>query len=376
MNEQQRARIGRRVSAISLATNVLLGAIKAVLGLLSGSIALMADAFHSVSDAGTSLILLLGFRIAAKPPDAQHPFGHGRAEHVSTFLLATILGVAAFEFFKDSAQRIVNPPVLEIPVWVILVLLVTILAKEGLFFYTIRQANRINSEALRADAWHHRSDTLSTVIVILGLAATRLGWPWIDPLAGMGVGIMIAVLSVRLLMRSTSRLLGEAPTRKEVSEIKQEAKQIEGVRGVHEVIIHRYGASQWVSLHVEVPEEVTAGELHRITDEVEKHLESQGFTSVVVHPDPVSVRHPQHAAVRSFLDQYLEREPQIVAFQDLRLMGSGGGRGQIHVDMIVRPGTCSADGNRWRQELAGDLAKMLPGWQAHISIRQAMSALT
>lgn len=374
MDNVVRAQVGRRVAGISVVVNVLLGIVKVLLGLSSGSIGLLADAFHSLSDAGSSLVLVIGFRIAAKPPDRRHPFGHGRAEHMATFILAVILGIAAFEFFKNSLQRAFTPPLLEIPGWVLAVLLSTVAAKEALFWYTMRQAKRIESEALRADAWHHRSDTLSTLIVLGGLGASRLGWPWVDPVAGMAVGVLIAVLSVQLLTRSSSHLLGEAPSKREVRRIKDEACRVQGVLGAHKVIVHRYGASRWVSLHVEVPERLTAGELHTIADAVERQLEEQGYDSVVVHADPVSEHHPLLPQVRELTEGFVARADNIITFRDLRLIGGATGPARMVVDLFVQPGISTTEIEVLRLDFSRQAQGAFPDLTVQIVIRQAVSS--
>ncbi len=374
MDNVTRAQIGHRVAGISVATNAILGIVKVVLGLLSGSIGLLADAFHSLSDAGTSLVLLIGFRIAAKPPDRRHPFGHGRAEHMATFILAVILGIAAFEFFKNSLQRVFTPPLLDIPGWVLAALLGTVAVKEALFFYTMRQAKRIDSEALRADAWHHRSDSLSTLLVIGGLGASHLGWLWVDPVAGMAVGVLIAVLSVQLLRRSSSHLLGEAPTKEEVRRIKEEACRAQGVLGAHEVIVHRYGASRWISLHVEVPERLTAGELHTIADAVERRLEERGYESVVVHADPVSEHHPLLPRVRELTEGFVAGAQNVITFQDLRIIGGATGPARMVVDLFVQPGMSKTETETLRRDFSRQARGAFPDLTVQVVFRPAMSA--
>ncbi len=373
MEAQQRTRLGMRAAGVSVVLNLCLALVKGALGTTVGSVGLLADAFHSLTDAFTSIVVLIGFRIAGRPPDPDHPFGHGRAEHVATLLLATLLAIAAYEFAKVSIQRMLTPVPLDPPIWMLAVLLLTIGVKEGLFWYANRLGRRIDSDALRADAWHHRSDSLSTALVLVGLLGGRLGAAWLDPVAGLGVAALMGWLSFGLLRKSVSTLLGEAPTRGEVREIVRLAGEVEGVSGVHDVIVHRYGVSRWVSLHVEIPGDLSARDVHAVSEEVERRLAGEAWGSVVVHADPVCEDHPLYGKVQAFISDLVERDPAIVAFQDLRLVESSRDSFKVILDLVVPPGTSAAQQKETRRRFGHWVEEAFPHATPVVGIRPAIS---
>ncbi|MCK4413083.1 MAG: cation transporter [Candidatus Eisenbacteria sp.] len=371
--EAARSAVGTRTSVISILINVLLGLIKIVLGAALGSVALIADAFHSLSDAGSSAIVLLGFRAAARPPDPEHPFGHGRAEHIATSFLAALLLAAAFEFIKTSIGKLAAPEPIHPSYWMLGILVLTIGVKEWLAIYTARQSKAIASDALAADAWHHRTDSITTGLVILGLLGSRFGLYWLDPALGIGVGAMVGFLGYALLRKSLSALLGEAPSAEEIAAIHERAMTVDGVLDVHDIIVHRYGIRQWISLHVEVPGEISACDLHDIADSVERHLSDGGRSGVIVHADPVRKDHPQRAAVMAALEAATGADPRISAFQDVRLFDCPGSLLGVSVDVRVRPGLAERDERAIHTLLVSAIARAVPGARVVVDIGQDMT---
>jgi cation diffusion facilitator family transporter len=353
---------------ISVALNLLLAVVKLLIGSSIGSVALIADAFHSLSDAGTSIIVLFGFRAAARPADSEHPFGHGRAEHIATSFLAALLLAAAFEFTKTSIGKLASPEPIHPSLWMLGVLLLTIGVKEWLAWYTTRQSKAIDSDALAADAWHHRTDSITTALIILGLLGSRLGIQWIDPILGLGVGGLIGYLGYALLRKSLSALLGEAPTAAEVAAIRERALTVEGVLDVHDIIVHRYGVRRWISLHVEVPGEISACELHAITDSVERRLAAGGQGGVIAHADPVRRDHPLRDAVIAALEAAADADPRVAGFQDLRLFDCTGGPDRLSVVVRVPPGLEEREEQAIRQALAAAVSRAAPGLRVEIVI--------
>ncbi len=373
MTTSDRTQTGIRAAVVSIALNSVLGLLKGILGFMTGSIGLLADAAHSLSDAGTSVVLLIGFRIAATPPDPEHPFGHGRAEHVATLVLATCLAIAAFEFGRTSLERFFAPRELSPPLWMLGVLVLTIAAKEFLAFYSSRLARRIDSDALRADAWHHRSDSISTLLVIVGLLGGRLGVRWLDPVAGFGVAVIMALLSYQLIRRSGSTLLGQAPDPEEIKDITRVAGDVKGVLGIHEVIVHRYGVSRWISLHAEVSADLSAAELHAITDEIERRLEGRQWGSVVVHADPVCHKHPLREELLRHVERAVAEDARARAFQDLRLAELGHGQVRVILQLVVEPGMSREDQDRLRRDFATRMRRAFPRVRPSVTTRPSMS---
>lgn len=306
---------------VSVVANLGLFALKLALGLISGSIALVADAVHTASDSLTSVVVIVSAYIARKPPDAEHPYGHGRIEYVAAVVIALLLGIAGFEFGKESLARILDPKPISAS-WIIIgVVALTAGAKEWLARYASRLARRSGNRALAADAWHHRSDALATLLVAGGMVGARFGVLWMDGVAGIGVSLLLFKVAYDIARDAVDSLLGRAPDPTEVDEVKRRAMGVDGVRGVHDVVIHNYGGRRFASLHVETSAEPSAVELHRIAEEVETHVAPRDHGSVCVHVDPVDRDHPSYAQVQATVTALVAADPDITSFHDLRLVG-------------------------------------------------------
>lgn len=307
---------------LSILVNLVLFAVKLVLGLMAGSIALVADAAHTASDSITSAVVILAAYHARRPPDREHPWGHGRSEAVGTVVIAVLLGVIGVELGKESVLRLASPEPLSAPWWIIAVVLATAVAKEWLARYAQRLGERSGNRALMADVWHHRSDVWATVLVALGMVGARYGFVWLDGAAGLLVSLLILWVALRIARESVDTLLGSAPSPQEVAAVKLQAAEVEGVIGVHDVVIHRYGARVFISLHIETSSELDALTLHQIATRVERRVQRSGHGSVCVHMDPIQRDHPSYHAVLSALERLVGEEPEAESFHDLRLSES------------------------------------------------------
>jgi cation diffusion facilitator family transporter len=326
---------------VSVVANLALFGVKLALGLITGSIALIADAVHTASDSLTSVVVIVSAYIARKPPDAEHPYGHGRIEYVAAVLIALLLGIAGFEFGKESIARILAPKPLSAP-WVIIgVVLLTAGAKEWMARYAVRLAQRCGNRALTADAWHHRSDALATVLVAGGMVGARFGLIWLDGVAGIGVSLLLFKVAYDIARDAVDSLLGRAPDASEVAEVKRQARLVEGVRGVHDVVIHQYGARRFISLHVETSAAPSAVDLHQLAEEVEERVAESGHGSVCVHVDPVDRDHPAYATVHALVSEVVAGGQQLCSFHDLRLVG-GTEQFTAVLDVKCEPGYADA----------------------------------
>ena len=264
-----RAKYGYLEASVSIAGNVGLFLLKFILGLFINSIALIADAIHSLSDVATSGVVILGFRIARKPPDAEHPFGHGRMEYIATLVIAIILGITGLEFIIQSVERFsdLGPFANEdFALIVAVAVLASAAVKELMARYSDVLAKRISSDVLSADAWHHRSDAISSIGVAVSIIGSRYGYPILDPIFGIVVAVIIIYVGIRLVRTSSNFLLGTAPDSSIVEEVKALAASVEGVEGVHDLSVHDYGSSKVLTLHVEVEKDLLLEEAHTIAD--------------------------------------------------------------------------------------------------------------
>ena len=305
----------------SVVINLVVFAVKIVPGVAIGSISLIADAIHSLGDVASSGVVIWGFKAAAKPSDAEHPFGHGRVESVATLIIAVLLLVAALEFGESSVTRLLHPREVRASAPLLGALVLTLVLKEWLSRFSLRLGRRIGSTALVADFWHHRSDVLATGVVILALAASRLGVPWLDGAAGVVVAGFLAWAGIHMVRGALDPLIGEAPSPALVRRIRETALAVDGVEEVHDVIVHRYGNLIVTSLHIEVPVALDVSRGHELAEDVEEALVSALHCRATVHVDPVDRQHPLYAPVAAFLAGELERLRAAVDVHDLRIVG-------------------------------------------------------
>lgn len=289
-NVKVRARYGGLEAWTSIVVNVVLFAVKILLGVMVNSVAVIADAVHTLSDTGTSIIILIGFKIAKRPADREHPFGHGRMESIATLIVAVLLIVAGFELLRSAGVRILNPTVEQAKIsWMVgLVLIGTMVIKELMARFAGEMAVLVKSKTLQADAWHHRSDAFSTLLVVAAMVCAYFEYSYVDGVAGVGVALIVMYSGYAIGRDAISPLLGERPKRELLKEIESIARGFTGVKGVHDVIVHRYGQTKVVTLHIEVSARESVTKLHDLSEEVTEAIEKKLGGSAVVHIDPLS----------------------------------------------------------------------------------------
>jgi len=271
---------------VSIIGNVLLAIIKLAVGFLYSSIALISDGVHSLSDVVTSVIGYVGIRISSKPPDRSHPFGHSRFEPLVAFLIGEALLVVAYEIGRDSVYRLLGGEVIEVNSIMLGVTILSILAKEVMFRYSVHVGRKLGSQILIADAYHHRSDSLSSLAVLVGLGAQRLGFRYGDALAGLVVAIFLLKVSFDIILQNIGYLTGQAPPFEVCEEIRNRALGVPNVLGVHDLRAHYVGNKLHVELHIEVPPGLTLKEAHDTSHEIKKLIEEMPEVEVAfVHVD-------------------------------------------------------------------------------------------
>lgn len=316
-----RTRFGLLEGWTSVVVNLFVFAAKIVPGLMIGSVSVIADAVHSLSDVLSSGVVIWGFKAAAKPSDEEHPFGHGRAESIASLVIAVLLLVAAVEFGRASLSRLLAPRAVDATPALLLVLLGTLIAKEWLARFSRELGRRIGSTALHADFWHHRSDALSTAVVILALVGTSLGVQWLDGAAGLVVSLFLAWAGIGLVRESIDPLIGEAPSPALVDRIRRIALAVDGVDKVHDIIVHRYGGLIVTSLHIEVTAAMDVVRGHELAEDVEQALMAELPGWATVHVDPVNRDHPLYDDVEAFLEERVPQVGSAAGFHDLRIVG-------------------------------------------------------
>ena len=281
-----RQSVGLLGAWISIIGNILLFVVKFIIGTLIGSISVIADSFHTLSDVLTSVVVLVGFKISGRAPDKEHPFGHGRGESIATLVIAMLLILVGVEFMAQSVKRLLHPTPVGGTVFVVAVMILSGAIKELMASFSIWLGRRIDSSTLIADAWHHRSDAIASGLVAVAIVGAIYKVYWLDGLFGVAVSLLIAYTGFQLGRSSANQLLGTSPGESILAGIKREAAAVRGVAGVHDVNVHDYGTRLAISLHVEVATGMDVLEAHLIADEVERRIDNKLNADTVVHIDP------------------------------------------------------------------------------------------
>ncbi len=277
-----------RVTLVGAAVNLLLATGKIAAGIYGKSEALIVDGVHSFSDLATDVLVLVTLRIAGHGADEAHPYGHGKFETVASVLLGLVLIALAGALVLDAAQRLQMEENLWQPSrWTLLAALSSILTKEGLYRYTLRVADRTRSRLLRANAWHHRSDVVSSIVVLVGIAGALYGYRFADAVAAIVVSLMIAKIGFELILESTRELVDTALPADRLRQIEQAILATEGVKSLHSLRSRQMAGKALLDVHLEVPQEISVSEGHAIADKVRDRLLEQfeEVSDVTVHID-------------------------------------------------------------------------------------------
>ncbi|MEW6647484.1 MAG: cation diffusion facilitator family transporter [Pseudomonadota bacterium] len=279
----------RRVTIVGAVVNLLLSIGKVVIGVIGGSPALVADGIHSLSDLLTDIMVVWAAKHGSKDADEDHPYGHGRIETVSTVILGLVLLLVAAGIIYDAASRLFHPERLTHPGMLALVMAaISVLSKEVLYLYTLRVAKRIRSNLLKANAWHHRSDAISSIVVIVGIAGTMAGLPYLDAIAAAAVGLMIAKIAWDLGWHAVHELVDTALEAERVEAIRRVIQSVDGVNELHTLRTRRMGADALVDVHIQVDPLLSVSEGHHISERVRQQVirEIDEVQDVLVHIDP------------------------------------------------------------------------------------------
>ncbi|MFA5535877.1 MAG: cation diffusion facilitator family transporter [Bacillota bacterium] len=271
---------------VSIVLNVILFAIKLFFGLLINSVSLIADAVHTLADVITSAIVVVSFKISSLPKDKEHPFGHGRAEEIATLIIAVLLVVVGFEFLHQSINRFFSPQDVEYNLLVLVVMLVAAAIKEWMYHFSKDLGNRIESQALIADAWHHRTDAFASLVVGIGLLGVLVGYPKVDALLGVVVSGLIIYTGYEIGRDVVNHLLGVRPSEELVEAINKCAMTVDGVQGLHNIELHEYGEIKHLTAHMEVCRLLDITEAHQISDVVEKKINETLGVKILIHIEP------------------------------------------------------------------------------------------
>ena len=315
---------------VGIALNLLLFAGKLAAGALSGSIAVTADAFNNLSDAGSSVVTLLGFRLAGKKPDSDHPFGHGRMEYVSGLVVAGLILLMGAELVKTSVDKIAHPEAVTFSWLAAAILLVSIAVKLYMYMYNKAVGKKIDSAAMAATAADSLSDTVATAAVLLSMIVGKLANAQLDGWVGLLVALFILWSAVQAARDTISPLLGQAPDPALVQEIEALVMAHDTVVGVHDLVVHDYGPGRRIiSLHAEVPADGQVLALHDVIDNIESELARRLHCEAVIHMDPVVVGDPVVTALREQVTTLVKIIDPRITIHDFRMVP-----GATHTNLI------------------------------------------
>ncbi|MBQ8751640.1 MAG: cation transporter [Clostridia bacterium] len=321
---------GRLAGGAGIAANILLFAVKLLAGILAGSLSIIADGFNNLSDAGSSVVTLIGFKLSSAPPDEKHPFGHGRMEYLSALAVAAMIMIAGFELFTSAIDKILHPTPTEVNLLTLVILAAAIAVKLWMALFFRRVGERIDSESLKASATDSRNDVLCTGVVFV----TSLLSLWlpvsIDGYVGVAVALFVLWAGFSVMRETVSPLLGQAPEEALVADVKRTVMAYDGVVGVHDLMIHNYGPGRMVmSLHAEVPCQADILQSHDLIDRIERDMQEKYRAVVCIHMDPVDFDNPEVARLRAMVAMQVAEMDEGMTIHDFRVVF-----GQSHTNLI------------------------------------------
>lgn len=334
-NPRVRARYGILSGIVGIVLNLLLCAAKFVAGILTMSIAIIADAFNNLSDAGSSVVTLVGFRMSLKPADPEHPFGHGRIEYMAGFIVSAVILVVGLELVKSSVEKIISPTAITFTLFSVLVMVAAVLVKLFMFAFNRSLAKRIHSDAMRATAKDSLSDAVATTAVLAGIAVARFAGLNIDGYVGILVALFILWTGFGSARDMITLLLGKAPDPAFVHEIEEAVLAHREVIGVHDVVVHDYGAGRsMISLHAEVPADGNVLDMHDCIDLIEMELRRKFDCEAVIHMDPIETDNEAVGKMRRVVTDIVRGIDKDITLHDFRMV-SGKSHTNLIFDLVV-----------------------------------------
>lgn len=345
---------GAMSSFVGLICNVFLFLLKYLMGVLSGSISIISDAFNNLSDSGCCVVTFLGCKMASKPADKGHPFGHGRVEYLTSLILSVIIVIVGFELFRSSAGKIADPEPVRFSVVVLVSLILSIVVKIWMSVFNMKLGKRINSGVLTATAKDSRNDVVATSATIAALIASLFTDFPVDGIMGLMVSIFILKTGIDIIRDTVDDLIGK-PVSPEIPEnIKAAILQDKDIIGVHDLVIHTYGITKMLgSCHIELSSDRSFKDVHEIADRTERAIQEKFRIPLTIHTDPVDVDDEQTVRCRKITEIVARSIHPAASIHDFRISDCGG-ESRIVFDMIV-PYGCTVPEDEIRSRISSAL---------------------
>lgn len=366
-DEGVRRHYGILCGLVGILFNLFLFAGKITAGIIGKSISIIADAFNNLSDAGSSLITLIGFKLAGQKPDPEHPFGHGRIEYISGLFVSIIIMIMSFELIKSSVEKIINPETPEFSAFTVIVLIISILIKLYMSFYNFSYGKKLSSTSLKATAIDSMSDSIATSVVLITTVIAYFFKLNLDGYAGVAVGLFIGYAGICTMKDTISPLLGQMPDPEFVEEVEKLVMEDEKVLGIHDMVVHDYGPGRlMVSLHAEVSCDEDILVIHDHIDNIENELMEKLNCEATIHMDPVNINDPLCMEMKENVKNFINELGESLSIHDFRMVP-----GESHTNLIfdvVVPYDFKKDDNRLIREIKSGIYDRYPGHNCVIKI--------
>ena len=376
-DEKIRERYGYLGGIVGILINSLLFLIKLFTGITTKSISIIADGFNNLSDLISSIITMVGFKLAGKPADEEHPFGHGRVEYLSALIVSVIVILVGLQFIKVSFNRIVNPKPVIFNMVAFILILISIFAKIWLSQFNKYLGKSINSNALVASSLDARGDVFTSFCVAISLILSKWTSFPIDGYIGILISLFIVYSGFSLIKDTLNPLLGEPPDPQLVEKIKKGVLKYEYISGVHDLIIHNYGPGKCMaSIHAEIPQDISVVTIHEVIDKAERELSSELNIYLVIHMDPIDTDCKFTKAVKMEVENIISEIPEVKSMHDFRITGEGENRIVIFDLIIEGKGNFKQDDEKiLKEKINFEIQKLHPNYTTVITLDKSFTVL-
>ena len=334
-NLETRGKYGVLSSATGIVVNILLSIVKLFIGIIANSISIISDALNNITDVGSSVVTMIGFKISQKKIDKDHPWGHGRMEYITAFIVDIIILMVGFELLKSSIDKIIHPELPAVNNVTIIILVIAVLKKLWLFLFYKKKKKTIDSNAIKGNAYDSISDSISTLVVLISAVVAKLCGISIDGYASLIVSVFILFTGYKAIKETVDLLLGMKPDPEFIRDIEEEAKKYDMISGIHDIMVHDYGPGRKiVSFHAEVPADGDICKVHDIIDQMEQDLFEKFNCITTIHMDPIVVDNKEINDMRDFTEKIVKGLNPEFSIHDFR-MTDGGKRVNLIFDLVV-----------------------------------------
>lgn len=369
-----RTRYGMLASVVGIFCNVLLFSVKLTIGLILSSLAVTADAFNNLSDAASSIISFIGVKMAGKPADAEHPFGHGRIEYIAALIVSFLVIEVGFTFFKSSISKILHPEEISFDLVPFVILILSILVKLWMAFFNNKLGKRIDSKVMLATAADSLGDVITTSATVLSIIICHFTSINVDAIAGLIVSAIVIWPGISIAKDTLEPLIGERVPAELYQKITDIVESYDGIVGTHDLIVHNYGPNRsMATIHAEVPNDINIDVSHEIIDKIERDVKKDLNILLVIHMDPVEMRDEEVLSLREKTSRIVHALDPELNFHDFRVLKENEQRNLIF-DLVIPDSYSEKDANRVMHQLVSLLHEMDGNVECIITLDRSFEA--